>query len=106
MKAILQPPVKPGKRRRSTSLTGFFTAAWALLAIGIGVWAARTNRRWVVTTATTFFAINFYTHWFERLGGEPWAVIIAGLTILGIAVGLWRYNIAPAAAAWSPGADA
>jgi len=83
-----------------------FTAAWALLAIGVGVWAARTNRRWVVTTAATFFAINFYTQWFERLGDEPWALITAGLTILAIAVGLWRYNAAPAADASSSGTDA
>jgi iron complex transport system permease protein len=54
--------------------------------------AARANRRWVVTTAATFGAINFYTQWFERLGAEPWAIIVAGLTIVGIAVGLWRYN--------------
>jgi hypothetical protein len=26
------------------------------------------------------------------LGAEPWAIIVAGLTIVGIAVGLWRYN--------------
>jgi len=48
-----------------------FTAAWAVLMIGVGIWAARANRRWVVTTAATFGAINFYTQWFERLGAEP-----------------------------------
>jgi iron complex transport system permease protein len=41
-----------------------------------------------VTTAATFGAINFYTQWFERLGAEPWALIVAGLTIVGVAVGL------------------
>ena len=73
-----------------------FTTAWAVLVIGVGIWAARANRRWVVTTAATFGAINFYTQWFERLGTEPWAIIVAGLTIVGIAVGLWRYNTAHA----------
>jgi len=73
-----------------------FTFAWAVLVIGVGIWAARANRRWVVTTAATFGAINFYTQWFERLGAEPWAIIVAGLTIVGIAVGLWRYNTAHA----------
>ena len=73
-----------------------FTVAWAALVIGVGIWAARANRRWVVTTAATFGAINFYTQWFERLGAEPWAIIVAGLTIVGIAVGLWRYNTARA----------
>jgi iron complex transport system permease protein len=69
-----------------------FTAAWAVLVIGVAIWAARDNRRWVVTTAATFGAINFYTQWFERLGAEPSTIIVAGLTVVGIAVGLWRYN--------------
>jgi iron complex transport system permease protein len=64
--------------------------------IGVGIWAARANRRWVVTTASTFGAINFYTQWFERLGAQPWAIILAGLTVVGIAVALWRYNTAGA----------
>ena len=83
-----------------------FTVVWAVLVIGVGVWAARANRRWVVTTATTFGAINFYTQWFERLGDAPWAIIIAGLTIVGIAVGLWRYNSIRASDASSLGARA
>ena len=73
-----------------------FILGWAALAIGVGIWAAGANRRWVVTTAATFGAINLYTQWFERLGAEPWAIIIAGLTVVGIAVGLWRYNTAHA----------
>ncbi len=75
-----------------------FVVAWALLVIGVGTWAARANRRWVVTTAATFGAINFYTQWFERLGDQPWAIIVAGLTIVAIATGLWRYNTARAGA--------
>jgi hypothetical protein len=58
--------------------------------IGVGSWAARANGHWVVTTEATFGAINFYTQWFEGLGDEPWAIIIAGLTIVGIAAGLCR----------------
>jgi iron complex transport system permease protein len=87
-----------------------FTVAWAVLVIGVGIWAARANRRWVVTTAATFCAINFYTQWFALsaraqlapvgwrireapdLGAEPWVIIVAGLTIIRIAVGLWRYH--------------
>jgi iron complex transport system permease protein len=69
-----------------------FTVAWIGLAIGVGIWAARANRRWVVTTAATFAAINFYTQWFERLGAEPWAIIFAGLIVVAIAGALWRYN--------------
>jgi len=47
----------------------------------------------LVTTAAVFGAIEFYTQWFERLGAEPWAIIIAGLTIVAFAIALWRYNL-------------
>jgi hypothetical protein len=70
-----------------------FIVGWAIVIIAVGVWAARTNRRWVVTTAAVFGAIEFYTQWFERLGAEPWAIIVAGLTIVGFAIVLWRYNL-------------
>jgi hypothetical protein len=73
-----------------------FVAAWAAAAVAVGVWAARAGRRWVVSMAASFGAINFYTQWFERLGAEPWAVILAGIGIVVIAVLLWRYNAARA----------
>src|SRR5215471_1773149 len=70
-----------------------FIVGWAILIIAVGTWAARTNRRWLVTTAAVFGAIEFYTQWFERLGAEPWAIIVAGLTIVGFAIVLWRHNL-------------
>jgi len=70
-----------------------FIVGWAILIIAVGAWAARANRRWVVTTAAVFGAIEFYTQWFERLGAEPWAIIVAGLTVVAFAVALWRYNL-------------
>jgi iron complex transport system permease protein len=70
-----------------------FIVGWVIVIIAVGVWAARANRRWVVTTAAVFGAIEFYTQWFERLGAEPWAIIVAGLTIIAFAVALWRYNL-------------
>ncbi len=70
-----------------------FAAAWAIGLIGVGSWAARANRRFVVNTAATFFAINFYTQWFERLGAEPLSIALGGLLVIAIAAGLWRYNI-------------
>jgi hypothetical protein len=57
-----------------------FIAGWAILIMAVVAWAARANRRWVVTTAAVFGAIEFYTQWFERLDAEPWAIIAAGLT--------------------------
>jgi hypothetical protein len=70
-----------------------FIVSWAIVIIAVGAWAARANRRWVVTTAAVFGAIEFYTQWFERLGAEPWAIIVAGLTIVAFATALWRYNL-------------
>ncbi|HEY1432576.1 MAG TPA: hypothetical protein VGF39_13245 [Stellaceae bacterium] len=79
-----------------------FVIGWAALLIAVGVWGARVNRRWVVNTAAAFGAIHFYTQWFERLGAQPWAIIVAGLTVVAIAVLLWRYNSGRSGAA-SPG---
>jgi hypothetical protein len=70
-----------------------FVVVWAIVLIAVGAWAARANRRWVVTTVAVFGAIEFYTQWFERLGAEPWAIIIGGLTIVAFAIALWRYNL-------------
>jgi hypothetical protein len=69
-----------------------FVIGWAVLLVAVGIWGAYGNRRWVVNTAATFGAIHIYTQWFERLGAQPWAIIVAGLTVVGIAVALWRYN--------------
>jgi iron complex transport system permease protein len=70
-----------------------FIVGWAIVIIAVGAWAARTNRRWVVTTAAVFGAIEFYTQWFEQLGAEPWAIIVAGLTVVAFAIALWLYNL-------------
>jgi len=45
------------------------------------------NRGWVVNTAATFLYPMF-----EQLGAQPWAIIVAGLTVVAIAVMLWRYT--------------
>ncbi len=73
-----------------------FVIGWAGLLVAVGIWGASVNRRWVVNTAVTFGAIHFYTQWFERLGAQPWAIIVAGLTVVAVAVALWRYNAARA----------
>jgi hypothetical protein len=69
-----------------------FVVVWAAALIAVAVWATRANRRWLVNTAATFGAIHFNTQWFERLGANPLSVILAGLLIVAVAVGLWRYN--------------
>lgn len=69
-----------------------FSIAWAGALIGVGIWGARVNRRWVVNVAAVFGAIHFYTQWFERLGANPLSILIGGLLLLGFALALWRFN--------------
>ncbi len=71
-----------------------FAIAWALGLIAVGVWAARVNRRFVVNTAATFLAIDFYTQYFERLGADPLSITLGGVLVIAIAVALWRFNAA------------
>lgn len=65
---------------------------WALTLIAFAVWAMRNDRRWVVNVCAVFGAIHFYTQFFERLGPNPLAVLLAGVTALGIAIAIWQYN--------------
>ena len=69
-----------------------FIIGWAVVLIGTIIWAVRANRPWVVNVMAVFAAIHFYTQWFERLGPEPLAILLAGLLALGFALGLWQFN--------------
>jgi len=69
-----------------------FSLLWIIAIIGAGVWAARANRPWVLNLAAVFGAIHFYTQWFEKLGATPFTVLVAGVTTLALAVGIWKYN--------------
>lgn len=69
-----------------------FAIGWAVALAATGVWAARRNRRWVVNLVAVFGAIHFYTQYFERLGASPAKILIAGLTALGIAFAIVKYN--------------
>lgn len=76
-----------------------FALAWAAGLVGTGVWAGRTDRRWVLNLVAVFAGIHFYTQWFEHLGATPGTMLGAGLAMLGFAVVLWRINGRPAAVA-------
>ena len=76
-----------------------FALAWAAGLVGVGVWAGRMDRRWVLNLVTVFAGIHFYTQWFEHLGTTPATVLLAGLAMLGFAVFLWRVNQRPAVTA-------
>ena len=69
-----------------------FIVGWALALLAVGLWAARENRRWIVNTAAVFGAIHFYTQWFERLGANPFTVLLAGVFTLAFAMVFWGYN--------------
>jgi hypothetical protein len=69
-----------------------FILGWAVVIIVVGAWAARNNRRWVVTTAAVFGAIEFYTvvraAWGQALGNH-----CSRAHHLGLAIVLWRYYL-------------
>jgi iron complex transport system permease protein len=69
-----------------------FSILWAIAIVGVGLWAARANRPWVLNLAAVFGAIHFYTQWFEKLGPNPFSVLVAGVLTLGLAVTIWKYN--------------
>lgn len=60
----------------------WFTIAWAVLLLGVGLWGVVVNRRWVVNAAAVFGAIHFYTQWFEYLGPNPFSVLGGGLLLV------------------------
>lgn len=70
----------------------YFVIGWALALIAFAVWAMKNDRRWVVNVCSVFGAIHFYTQFFERLGPNPLAILLAGVTALGIAIAIWQYN--------------
>lgn len=69
-----------------------FSVGWAVALIAAGLWAARSNRRWLVNVVAVFGAIHFYTQWFEKLGATPLSVLLGGVLMLLIALALWRFN--------------
>ncbi|MEO6395955.1 MAG: hypothetical protein ABIO40_08610 [Devosia sp.] len=76
-----------------------FSVVWALLLVGVGLWAVRANRRWVVNAAAIFGAIHFYTQWFEYLGPSPLSILGGGVLLIGFGLVLRAFNrraVAPA----------
>jgi iron complex transport system permease protein len=69
-----------------------FSIAWAVALLGVAIWAARVNRRWVLNLAAVFGAIHFYTQWFEHLGADPVSVLGGGVLVLVFALALRWIN--------------
>jgi hypothetical protein len=72
-----------------------FAAAWALALVGLGIWAGMRNQRGMMNAVVVFGSIHFYTQWFENFRTSPLSLILAGVTAVLIAFGLWRYNQKP-----------
>lgn len=69
-----------------------FALVWAIALIGVGIWGARKDKRWVVNIAAVFGGIHFYSQWFERLGATPGSVLIAGILAIVFALLLRKLN--------------
>ena len=70
----------------------FFSIAWALAILGVGVWAWKANRVWLINVLAIFGSIHFYTQWFQTLGAEPLTIFLGGIIAIGIAILLKRLN--------------
>ncbi|MDF1715791.1 MAG: hypothetical protein P1U75_03810 [Antarcticimicrobium sp.] len=69
-----------------------YALVWAVVILGVGLWAAMATRRAVFNTAVTFGAIHLYTQYFERLEAAAGTVVVAGLIAIALAYGAWRLN--------------
>jgi hypothetical protein len=70
----------------------WFTIAWAVLLLGVGIWGVYANRRWVVNAAAVFGAIHFYTQWFEYLGANVLSLLLGGVLLIGFGLLLRWFN--------------
>jgi hypothetical protein len=69
-----------------------FSIGWAVF-LGVCIWlGTRDQRRFLANTAVTFLAIHAYTQFFEVLGAQPWTLIIGGLSMVGVAGGIARFD--------------
>ncbi len=69
-----------------------FVLGWAAGLVAASAWAVRHDKRWVVNLLAVFGAIHLFTQYFERLGVSPGSVLFGGLTALGLAIAIVRYN--------------
>jgi hypothetical protein len=69
-----------------------FVIGWALALLGVGAWAYKQQKIWVVNTLAVFGVIHFYTQYLARLGANPFSLMLAGIIALSITLVLFRYN--------------
>lgn len=69
-----------------------FTIGWAvflLVAMAVGI---RTRRRFLANTAVVFLCVHFYTQLHETLIFQPIGIVASGFILVGIGVGLVRFD--------------
>ena len=69
-----------------------FSIVWALAIFGIGFWAWKENRVWLINVLGVFGSIHFYTQWFQTLGAQPLSLFLGGVIAIGIAILFKRLN--------------
>ena len=69
-----------------------YAILWALALVAVAAFAAHRGLRGLLNTAVTFGAIHAYTQMFESYADQPLAYVIAGLTAIPLAWGMWRLN--------------
>jgi len=68
-----------------------FLTTWAMALLGTGLWAAKNDKRWVVNLSA-FFGIIAILSQLIPFAFHPLSILIVGLTSLGLAFALVRYN--------------
>lgn len=66
-----------------------FAAAWA--AASLALILATRRGGFLSVSAIVFLAIHGYTQYFETFGAEPFSLLIAGLVLVGLAIGAARH---------------
>jgi hypothetical protein len=69
-----------------------YSILWAIALAASAFWAAHKNGRGLFNTAMTFGGIHAYTQVFESFYDQPLAYVVAGLSAIPLAWGLWRLN--------------
>ena len=76
-----------------------FVVGWALFSIAAIVIGQKLGNRFVALCGVGFLAVNAFTQYFEYFKDEPWALIFGGIALVGVALGLVRWEMVKAKAA-------
>lgn len=69
-----------------------FSIGWALILLTGTYMGGKFKLGFITNTSIVFFAIHFYTQFFETLGANPLSLLIGGLLMFSSVLAWWRYN--------------